>query len=103
VLIRLNDQDKSSLYQQIAASVHRALADGELGAGDRLPTARALAEELGINMHTVLRGYTEVEREGLVQMPRSRGVIVYRDGAGRARLYQLVRQPTDEAIHLGVG
>lgn len=102
MLLRLNDQDRSPLYQQIAASVRRAVADGELSPGDRLPPARELASSLGVNMHTVLRGYAELEREGLVHMRRSRGVTVSATSTARAGLHELARQLFDEARRLGM-
>jgi DNA-binding transcriptional regulator YhcF (GntR family) len=102
MLLRLNDQDRAPLYQQIAAAVRRAVADGELSPGDRLPPARELASSLGVNMHTVLRGYAELEREGLVRMRRSRGVTVSKTSAGRARLHDLARRLFDEARRLGM-
>ena|SRR2546423_6285583 len=102
MLLRLNDQDPAPLYQQIAAAVRRALTDGELTAGDRLPPARSLATSLGVNMHTVLRSYAELEREGLVRMRRGRGVSVTDQAPDRARLWELARELTREAHRLGV-
>jgi GntR family transcriptional regulator len=102
MLLRLNDDDRSPLYQQVAAAVRRALVEGELSPGDRLPPARELAGSLGVNMHTVLRGYAELEAEGLVRMRRGRGVTVAAGSAGRARLQALLRQIADEARQLGL-
>jgi DNA-binding transcriptional regulator YhcF (GntR family) len=102
MLLRLDDRDDVPLYQQIAASVRRAIANGELTPGDRLPAARALAESLGVNMHTALRGYAELEREGLVSLRRGRGVLVTAASPGRARLLELVREVGVEARRLGV-
>lgn len=103
MLLRLNHGDASPLYQQIAAAVRRAVADGELAPGERLPPARELAGSLEVNVHTVLRGIAELEREGLVRVRRGRGVTVCTDSAGRARLQQLLREVVDEASRLGVG
>lgn len=101
MLLRLDARDQSPIYLQIAASVRRALAAGEISTGDRLPPARTLAGTLGVNVHTVLRGYAELEREGLVTMRRGRGVEVCAETPSRAYLHDLLRQTADEARRLG--
>jgi GntR family transcriptional regulator len=105
MFVRLDEADASPLYLQIAAAVRRALVEGEVSAGERLPPARALAETLGVNVHTVLRGYAELEREGLVRIRRGRGhgVTVRGEAPGRARIHELARQLADEAGRLGIG
>jgi GntR family transcriptional regulator len=102
MFVRLDESATSPLYQQIAAAVRRALVAGEVVAGERLPPARALAETLGVNLHTVLRGYAELEREGLVQMRRGRGVTVCGEAPSRARVHDLARQLVAEADRLGI-
>jgi DNA-binding transcriptional regulator YhcF (GntR family) len=102
MLLRLDDRDDVPLYLQIAASVRGAIANGELAPGDRLPAARTLAASLGVNMHTVLRGYAELEQEGLVSLRRGRGVMVTAESPGRARLLELVREVGREARRLGI-
>lgn len=102
MLIRIDASDSGPLYEQIAGRLRALIADGEVGPGDRLPTARELAESLDVNMHTVLRAYGELRDEGLVEMRRRRGVTVRAAGAGRARLTELVRQLRDEARQQGV-
>ncbi|HZC26925.1 MAG TPA: GntR family transcriptional regulator [Actinopolymorphaceae bacterium] len=102
MLIRLDETDPAPLYRQIAAAVRRGLADGELTEGDRLPPARALAASLGVNLHTVLRGYAELERDGLVQMRRGRGVTVRGQAPDHARLRELVSGLVAEARQQGI-
>ncbi len=64
------------LFAQIAGSVRAAVAAGELTAGDRLPPARALAESLDVNVHTVLHAYQALRDEGLVDLRRGRGAVI---------------------------
>jgi GntR family transcriptional regulator len=101
-LLRLDERDSSPLYQQIAAAIRRAIAEGELSRGERLPPARVVAEELGVNLHTVLRGFAELEAEGLLRVRRGRGVTVSGESPSSARLHQLARQLMHEARRLGV-
>ena len=64
------------IYQQIRQQIVQAVADGELVAGDPLPSVRALAADLGINMHTVNKAYALLRDEGYVVMRRRSGAIV---------------------------
>jgi len=48
------------LYEQIAAEIRRAIADGEAAPGDKIPQAKDLAAVLGVNTNTVLRGLPPV-------------------------------------------
>src|SRR5438132_12778327 len=71
--------DRSSpigLHDQAAAALRRAIADGEIGPGDRLPPARDLAAVMAINTNTVLRALRELRDEGLLEFRRGRGVTV---------------------------
>lgn len=64
------------VYEQIRAQLAGYISTGALGAGDRLPTVRGLATDLGIAVNTVARAYTELESAGLVSTGRRIGTVV---------------------------
>ncbi len=64
------------LHDQVAAEIRRAIAEGEIGPGERLPAAVDLAAVLGVNKNTVLRALHLLRDEGTVDFRRGRGVHV---------------------------
>lgn len=75
-LARLDRSDPTLLHEQVAAEIRRAIAEGEAGPGERIPQARDLAAELGVNTNTVLRALRVLRDEGVVEMGRGRSIRV---------------------------
>ena len=73
---RVDRDEATDLHIQVAAEIRRAIAEGEAKAGERLPPARDLAAELGVNRNTVLRALRLLRDEGLLDFKRGRGVRV---------------------------
>lgn len=73
------------LYRRIADALQAAVQGGELAAGARLPTQRALADALRISTGTATAAYLEAERRGLVRRHVGRGTFVASPGTRVAR------------------
>ncbi len=67
------------MTDQIVQGVRAAIARGELGPADELPSVRQLAADLGVNLNTVARAYRALEESGLVTSVRGRGTRVISD------------------------
>ncbi|MFE5711423.1 GntR family transcriptional regulator [Streptomyces sp. NPDC056501] len=104
MLFRVDPASSVPLGDQIAACVRGALADGSAEPGERLPAARELADSLGVNVHTVLRGYQRLREEGLIELRRGRGAVIVPGVAApdRARLVSRLREAAAEARELGL-
>lgn len=63
-------------YMQLVNQVRRAVRNGILRAGDRLPTAREMVAHLAINPNTVLKAYGYLESEGLVTSRPGLGTFI---------------------------
>jgi GntR family transcriptional regulator len=74
--VKVDPADPLDLNEQVAAKIRRAIADGEAKPGERLPPARDLAAELGVNTNTVLRALRALRDEGLLEFRRGRGITV---------------------------
>ena len=64
------------VYRQIAEQIRRALVAGALVRGDRLPTIRSLASDLGVNRDTVSLAYETLAGEGVIESTVGRGTFV---------------------------
>jgi len=74
--VRIDRADTTSVFEQVAAEIRRAILDGEAKPGERLPPAKDLAAELAVNTNTVLRSLRLLRDEGLLEFRRGRGVTV---------------------------
>ncbi len=103
MLFEVDPRSPVPIYSQIASCVRRALADGTLVPGARLPASRDLARELDVNMHTVQRAYGQLRDEGLLELRQGRGAIVTKAAVTHsARLTALLHDLLDEAASEGV-
>jgi DNA-binding FadR family transcriptional regulator len=66
------------LYQQVAATLERAIAQGQYQPGQRLASERDLAEELGVSRPTVRRAVIALEMRGLLESRQGSGIYVRR-------------------------
>jgi GntR family transcriptional regulator len=73
-------------FEQVRAQLAGHVAAGVLRAGDRLPTVRALAADLGLAVGTVARAYRELEAQGIVVSRRRTGTVVAQPTAGSPRV-----------------
>lgn len=104
----IDPRSPTPLYAQIASRLRVAIASGELGPGDGLPSVRQLSGRLRINPATVVQAYRELEVEGLVSTRQGAGTFVqdvapdrkHRDRQQEAR--RLVRGLLAEAASMGI-
>lgn len=64
------------IYRQIQDQIRYGIASGRLMPGEQLPTVRALSVELQINPNTVIKAYTELERQAVLTTEQGSGTFV---------------------------
>ena len=94
MLFRIDPSGTEPLAAQLASQIRSAAARGELAPGTRLPSARDVADSLGVNLHTVLRAYQDVRDEGLIDLRRGRGAVM----TSAARDVRLLREAIDRTV-----
>lgn len=89
-----------ALYRQLATALARAVSDGELVAGDRLPSERDLARSLHLSRATVVAAYDELRGRGLVESRQGSGsrVAAPADREPAAVTRRLQRGLSSEAV-----
>jgi GntR family transcriptional regulator len=92
--VKVDRRCRVPLHDQVCAELRRAIADGEVRPGERIPPARDLAAVLNVNSNTVLRALRLLRDEGLLEFRRGRGITVVgpaHRGAVLARARELVQ------------
>lgn len=76
MLIEIDFNSEEALYMQLHNQIILGIATSRFQEGEPLPSVRQLAEEIGINMHTVNKAYSVLKQEGFVKVDRRRGAII---------------------------
>ena len=105
-IIISNSSDKP-LYRQLCDQIKAGILDGQIQAGESLPSIRALAAELSISVITTKRAYDELENEGLIETVQGRGCFAAGNNEllreRRLRmLEQLIEDVLIQADYLGI-
>ena len=79
MVIKIDFQSEEALYIQLRNQIVMGIATSMIQEGDVLPSVRQLAEDIGINMHTVNKAYSVLRQEGFVTIDRRRGAIISLD------------------------
>lgn len=74
--LQVSRSESSFLHDQVAADIRRAIAEGEIAQGEKLPKAIDLAFVLGVNKNTVIRALHMLREEGLLEFSRGTSVRV---------------------------
>ena len=84
------------IFQQIADNLCDRILAGEFSAGEKVPSVREQAANLGVNHNTIMRTYLELQRDGIISNKRGVGYFVAESAP--AKILELRRQEFFEQI-----
>ena len=76
MFIEIDFESDEAIYMQLCHQIIIGIATNTLQSGQSLPSVRDLAEEIGINMHTVNKAYSILRQQGFLTVDRRRGAVV---------------------------
>ena len=76
MFIAIDFNSSEALYIQLRNQIIMGIATSTIREGDTLPSVRQLAENIGINMHTVNKAYSVLKQEGFLQLDRRKGAVI---------------------------
>lgn len=81
--IIVSNASSKPIYEQIASQIRQLIASGKLAEGTKLPSIRALANDLRVSVITTKRAYTDLETQGFIETVQGKGSFV---ASGNAEL-----------------
>ena len=76
MMIEIDFNSDEAIYVQLMNQIILGIATSRLQEGDTLPSVRQLADEVGINMHTVNKAYSLLKQEGYIRLDRRYGAVI---------------------------
>jgi len=76
LLIQIDFNSAEAIYIQVRNQIIMGIATSSIQEGDSLPSVRQLADEVGINMHTVNKAYSVLREEGFIRLDRRKGAVI---------------------------
>ena len=79
MIVEIDFNSEEALYIQLINQIIIGIATDQIREGDTLPSVRQLADNIGINMHTVNKAYSVLKQECFLRVDRRRGAVIALD------------------------
>ncbi|MBP2032158.1 GntR family transcriptional regulator [Clostridium algifaecis] len=76
MIIEIDFESEMPIYEQLRRQIIEGIASGSLKLGESLPSVRQMAEDIGINLHTVNKTYNALKTDGYLNIDRRTGAVV---------------------------
>lgn len=102
-LISLDLTGRAPIYEQICQRISELIATGVLKENDKLPGARTMAKDLGLNPNTVAKAYSRLELNGIIYSVAGKGCFVAKQqGSIQKKLLDEFDEKAQAALNAGV-
>ncbi len=91
MILTIDFESDEALYIQLRNQIIIGIAADRIREGDSLPSVRQLADNIGINMHTVNKAYAVLKQEGFIKLDRRKGAVIALD-VDKIRAVEELRQ-----------
>ena len=97
MIIKIDFESEMPIYEQLKRSIIEGIAAGDLKPGESLPSVRQMAEDIGINLHTVNKAYNILKSDGYLNIDRRTGAVINENYPKNSEEFneKLVRELTD--------
>lgn len=104
LMYNIDLQSRTPIYEQLYKKVAELILKGELKAGEKLPSVRELAKELGVNPNTVSKAFQLLERDKVIYSLAGRGSFISAAGTETVRETALAEfdRAVAEALRAGI-
>ena len=106
--IQIDPQSGVPIYRQVMDQVRNYVASGALKPGTQLPSIRELAKNLAVNPTTIVKAYTELEHDRVIEMRQGKGAFLAERGEApnpeecARKLGVIARKLGVEALQMGI-
>lgn len=102
-MINIDLTGRVPIYEQICKGFSELIGSGALQENDRLPGARTLAKDLGLNPNTVAKAYSRLEHDGIIYSVSGKGCFVAKQkGHIEKKLFEAFDIAAAAALRAGV-
>lgn len=101
MILKIDFNSDEAFYLQLCNQIILGIATETFCEGDPLPSVRTLADQIGINMHTVNKAYSLLRQEGFVKLDRRRGAVICLD-VDKLQAIEELRQNLNVVLARGI-
>ena len=97
-MLQIDVRSRVSIYEQIKNQIMELIISGILQPDEQLPSIRALARDLSLNVNTVKRAFSDLEAAGVIYTVSGRGSFVSKNAVGNRQMLQKARDQLQTAL-----
>ena len=92
MIIEIDFNSGEAIYKQLRNQIVLGIANNQFCEGQSLPSVRQLADDIGVNMHTVNKAYSILKQEGYLKLDRRHGAVISVDSRKDEEMESILRE-----------